>query len=135
MELFADVTAALEIQGREWPAILVLDGVHHLYDCRWFEEFFTYLIASLPHTSHVLILGRSKPPMPVWRMRSKQVLNVIDEKLLAFSPSDTEELFALHGLTEDVAIGAHRATFGRAADLIVFLDGRSDAPTESRSTR
>lgn len=122
MELFADVTAALELHGKKWPSILVLDGIHHLFDCRWFDEFFAFLVASMPHSSHALILSRSKPPTPVWRMRSKQVLNVIDEKLLAFSAAEAEELFARHGLDRNAAIKAHSETFGRAADIIGLLE-------------
>lgn len=135
MELFADATAALELRGKKWPSVLVLDGIHHLYDCRWFDEFFTFLIASMPHSSHVLILSRSKPPTPVWRMRSKQVLNVIDEKLLAFSQSEAEELFSRHGLGKDDAIKAHAQTFGRPADMIAVLESTTGAIPAVRQTR
>jgi len=122
IELFADVTAALELRGQSWPSVIVLDGIHHLYDCRWFPEFFSFFVASVPHTSHAVMIGRSRPAAPVWRMRSKQVLNVIDEKLLAFSISETRELFVLKGLDRDRAQSVHAATFGRPSEIMAFLE-------------
>lgn len=122
VELFADITAALELYEKEWPSLIVLDNVHHIFDCGWFEEFFAFLIASLPHTSHVILISRSKPPTPVWRLRSKQVLNVIDENALAFSAAEAVELFAKNGLNRDVAVRAQTQTFGRPADLIAFIE-------------
>lgn len=122
VELFADLTAALELYEQRWPDVLILDGVHHLYDCRWFDEFFLYLISSLPHDAHVVLISRSKPTAPVWRMRSKQVLNVIDEKLLTFSLNETSELFSRHGLSRSVAARVHRETFGRPAEIMALLE-------------
>ena len=134
-ELFADITAALELDDLNWPSLIVLDNVHHLYDCNWFGEFFAYLIASLPHTSHVILISRSKPPTPVWRLRSKQVLNVIEEKSLAFSPTEAVELAVKNGLNKDVAMEAQAQTFGRAADMIAFIlsagNGVAGAPQNS----
>lgn len=126
-ELFADLTAALELRGKKWPTILVLDGIHHLYDCRWFAEFFSVFIASIPHYSHVVMLGRSKPSTPVWRMRSKQVLNVIDEKLLAFSLAETQQLFSRRGFKDEMARNVHAATFGRPAEIMAFLESSNAA--------
>lgn len=122
VELFADITAALQLDDREWPSLIVLDNVHHLFDCSWFGEFFAFLIASLPHTSHVILISRSKPPTPVWRLRSKQVLSVIDERSLAFSPNEAVELFAKNGLTKDAAVKAHAQTFGRPAEMIALME-------------
>lgn len=117
LDLFADITAGLELRSKTWPSTLVLDGIHHLFDRPWFQEFFDYLIASTPVGSHTILLSRSKPPTPIWRMRSKQVLNVIDEKLLAFSPAEAEEFFILHG-SEGVHVEAALAeSFGNAGAL------------------
>jgi len=126
VELFADITAALELREKGWPSVIVLDNVHHLFDCSWFEEFFAFLIASLPHTSHVFLLSRSKPPTPVWRLRSKQILSVIDERSLAFSPTEAVELFAKNGLSKDAAVKAQAQTFGRPADMIEFIASAVD---------
>jgi len=126
IELFADVTAALELSGQDWPSVIVLDGIHHLYDCRWFPEFFSLFVASIPHKSHAVMIGRSRPAAPVWRMRSKQVLNVIDEKLLAFSLPETQELFDLKGLDHAAAQKVHASAFGRPSDIMAFLESASE---------
>ena len=124
LEMFADVTAQLELASCEWPRLIVLDGIHHLFDDVWFPEFFDLLIASIPRTTHVMMLSRSKPPNPLWRLRSKQVLNVIDEKLLAFSSNETEDLFVSYGLSRDEGKRAHSESYGRAGMLIKLLEAR-----------
>ena len=117
MTLFADVTAGLELRYKSWPSVFVLDGIHHLFDRPWFHDFFEHLVASTPVDSHTLMLSRSKPPTPIWRMRSKQVLNVVDEKLLAFSVAETREYFSSLGLTEADAAGVHAQSFGHIGVL------------------
>lgn len=121
-ELFADITAALELRELSWPELVVLDGLHHLYDCDWFEEFFHFLVMSVPYSSHIVLTARSRPSAPIWRMRSKQVLNVIDEKLLAFSLADTVRLFAGRGLEQEVAKSVHSRTFGRPGEIMSFIE-------------
>lgn len=117
LDLFADVAAGLELRQRDWPTVLVLDGIHHLFDRPWFHDFFEQLVFSIPVTSHAVMLSRSKPPTPIWRMRSKQVLNVIDEKLLVFSEDEAREYFALHGLPDVDVEAAVRESFGRVVGL------------------
>ena len=117
LDLFADITAGLELRGKTWPSVVVLDGIHHLFDRPWFQDFFDYLVASTPVGSHTIMLSRSKPPTPIWRLRSKQVLNVIDEKLLAFSPSEAEEFFAFYGASEVDVEAALAESFGHAGGL------------------
>jgi len=127
LDLFADLTAGLELRSKLWPSVLVLDGIHHLFDRPWFHDLFEYLIASTPVNSHTLMLSRSKPPTPIWRMRSKQVLNVIDEKLLAFSPSEASELFAHHGVGGVDVDAALAESFGHAGGLTQILHARTSA--------
>ena len=117
LDLFADVTAGLELRAKVWPSVLVLDGIHHLFDRPWFQDFFDYLVASTPIGSHTVMLSRSKPPTPIWRLRSKQVLNVIDEKLLAFSLEEAQEFFAFHGVADLDAAAAVAESFGHAGGL------------------
>lgn len=117
LDLFADVIAGLELRSKEWPSLLVLDGIHHLFDRPWFHDLFDQLVASMPAHAHALILSRSKPPTPVWRMRSKQVLNVIDEKLLAFSAAEARDFFAHHGVGGVDADAAVTVSFGHAGGL------------------
>lgn len=115
---FGPTELIAELAGRKAPSMLVLDNIHHLYDCKWFPEFFSTLMRSIPDNCHLILLGRSKPPAPVWRLRSKQVLNIIDERLLAFSLAEATALFKTHGLTSYAAAMAHRQSFGRAAELV-----------------
>jgi ATP/maltotriose-dependent transcriptional regulator MalT len=125
LEMFAEMLTTLEAESREWPRVLVLDGVDHLFDTSWFSEFFAMMMASLPPSAHVLVLSRAKPPNPLWRLRSKQVVNVIDEKLLAFSRAETEKLFSLHGRrSRREAAAAHKECYGRAGKLIRLLESR-----------
>ncbi|HUR97906.1 MAG TPA: AAA family ATPase [Pyrinomonadaceae bacterium] len=100
------------------PLLIVLDGIHHLFDAEWFGEFFSLLLSSLPENANLLLLCRSKPPSPLWRLRSKQQLNVIDEKLLAFNLAETVELLKQTGGSRSDAERAHAATFGRIAKLL-----------------
>lgn len=105
------------------PLLITLDGIHHLFDAPWFGEFFSLLLSSLPENTNLLLLCRSKPPNPLWRMRSKQQLNVIDEKLLAFNLAETVELTSAHGFCRADAERAHAATFGRISKLLQLLEG------------
>jgi ATP/maltotriose-dependent transcriptional regulator MalT len=64
-----------------------------------------------------MLLGRSLPPAPLWRMRSKQTLCVLDEEALAFTPDEARRLYATYGLSPERAEVALRETRGRAATL------------------
>lgn len=106
-------------QGAD-KSLIVLDDIHHIFDAAWFDDFFNLLLYSLPMETHLLLLCRSKPPSPLWRLRSKQMLNVIDEKVIAFNTSETEELFAAMSLPAAEAREAHRQSFGRISKLLQF---------------
>src|ERR1043165_9181290 len=43
MAIFLDIVSGLETADRQHPPLLVLDGIHHLFDAEWFGEFFTVL--------------------------------------------------------------------------------------------
>jgi len=122
INLFAEAESELVYH----PYYIVLDDIHHLFDAEWFGEFFTLLLSSLPDTARVILLCRSKPPNPLWRLRSKQQLNVIDEKLLAFDLAETAELMKRSGLRRSDAELAHSATFGRISKLIELVRGHTD---------
>jgi ATP/maltotriose-dependent transcriptional regulator MalT len=122
VEFLTRVMTAFEKKSRPWPSTVVLDGIHHLFDSDWFGELFGLLIASLPSDTHLITTCRSKPPSPLWRLRSKQVLNVVDEKLLAFSQTEAEELFSRAGAKRDDARRSHRAVFGHAGKLVRALE-------------
>jgi ATP/maltotriose-dependent transcriptional regulator MalT len=101
--------------------LIVLDDLHRIFDAEWFGPFFHLLLYSLPENCRLLLLCRSKPPNPLWRLRSKQMLNVIDEKLLAFDPGETAQLFKGKGLSPEEISKAHADSFGRLSRLIVHL--------------
>jgi ATP/maltotriose-dependent transcriptional regulator MalT len=104
------------------PLLIVLDGIHHVFDAPWFGEFFSLLLSSLPENTNLLLLCRSKPPNPLWRLRSKQQLNVMDEKVLAFNLAETVQLVKRAGLDRRHAERAHAAIFGRISNLLQFVN-------------
>lgn len=103
------------------PRLIVLDDIHHLFDAPWFDDFFNLLLYSLPPETHLLLLCRSKPPGPLWRLRSKQMLNVLDEKVIAFTIGETRELFASLDRPRAGSERAHRDSFGRISRLLQFV--------------
>ena len=111
-------------------SLIVLDDIHHIFDAAWFGDFFHLLLYSLPAETHLLLLCRSKPPSPLWRLRSKQMLNVLDEKVLAFTLPETEALFDGIGLSASCAQKAHRQCFGRISKLLQFAEDLSAISTQ-----
>jgi len=67
------------------------------------------------------MLCRSKPPSPLWRLRSKQVLNVIEEDQLAFTTDETEALFRMLDSTADPS-AAQEEAFGRVGKLVELAE-------------
>jgi len=102
------------------PLLLVIEDLHLVYDAEWVIPFFQRLLPLLPSEVHVIITCRSLPPTPLWRMRSKQTLRVIEESELAFNFEETRQLFSTYGLNEDHARAALRETNGRAAAISNF---------------
>ncbi|MFN2500813.1 MAG: AAA family ATPase [Pyrinomonadaceae bacterium] len=104
------------------PALIVLDDIHHIFDAVWFDEFLNLLLYSLPPGCHALLLSRSKPPSPLWRLRSKQMLNVIEERVIAFTADETQQLFNAKGAAKRDATRAHKQSFGRVSKLLQFIN-------------
>lgn len=99
------------------PLLIVLDDLHLVYDAEWVVPFFRRLLPLLPPEVHVMLVSRSLPPAPLWRMRSKQTLHVIDEPELAFTVPEARRLFGAHGLSDIAACQAWERTRGRAGLL------------------
>jgi LuxR family transcriptional regulator, maltose regulon positive regulatory protein len=116
-QLLAKVSAKTEK-----PILIVLDDVHNVFDAEWFAEFFVALLYMLSPNIHLLLLSRTKPPQPLWRLRSKQVLGVIDEKLLAFNLDETKEFFIQQGIPVSFVLKAHSESFGRISRLKQFAE-------------
>ena len=99
------------------PLLVVIDDLHLVYDAEWVVPFFRRWLPLLPPEVHVVLLGRSLPPTPLWRMRSKQTLCVLEEETLAFTLEEARALYASYGLPGACADAALRETRGRAATL------------------
>jgi LuxR family maltose regulon positive regulatory protein len=119
-QFLVDIFAKTETVLRDEPLLIVLDDLHRVFDADWFGDFFNLLLHSVPLNAHLLMLCRSKPSAPLWRLRSKQVLNVIDENLLAFSPAETAELFGRLDLPDKLAAASQAASLGRISKLLQF---------------
>jgi ATP/maltotriose-dependent transcriptional regulator MalT len=112
-----------ELLDSNEPLLVVLDDLHLVYDAEWMVPFFRRLLPLLPPEVHVMLLGRSLPPTPLWRMRSKQTLCVVDEAALAFTLAEARRLYATYGLEPERAESALIETRGRAA----LIDARARA--------
>lgn len=99
------------------PFLIVLDDLHSVFDAAWFNEFFDSFVPLLAPNIHLLMIARTLPPLQIWRLRSKQILGVIDEKLLTFNLEETQEFFRSHRLSPTAARSAFKRTYGRIAKL------------------
>ncbi len=113
---YAEVMAHIA-EHAEQPLLIVLDDLHLIYDAPWFGPFLSRLLPLLPRTTHLLLVGRGVPPAPLWRLRSKQSLGMIEETALAFTLEESKELLAHLDLSEAETVAAWRQTHGRAALL------------------
>lgn len=123
LRLFAEYFAGELQEHAGDPLMIVLDDLHQVYDANWVAPFFSRLVSLLPRDVHLLICGRSLPPGPLWRLRSKQVLAVIEESALAFTEDEAREL--LDGGTSGASVAlVLKDSRGRAA-LVDEIAGRS----------
>jgi LuxR family maltose regulon positive regulatory protein len=120
---FLNMVSELETAEKDHRPLLVLDGIDHLFDAEWFGGLFNILQPSISRTADLLFLCRSKPPYPLWRLRSKQQLDVIDEKTLAFDRDETILLLKQIGRPQAEAVRIHAETFGRVSKLLPFISG------------
>lgn len=109
----------LSERGAE-PLLIVIEDLHLIYDADWVAPFFSRLLPLLPADVHVLITCRSMPPAPLWRLRSKQMLRVVDEQELSFTVEEAVRLFATYGLSEEYARIALCQTGGRPSLIADF---------------
>ncbi|MFN2455018.1 MAG: AAA family ATPase [Pyrinomonadaceae bacterium] len=99
------------------PLLIVIDDLHLIYDAQWVVPFFRRMLPLLPAEAHVFIIGRSIPPAPLWRMRSKQILCLIEESELAFNLHEANELFDSYDLAQVDARAMLEQAHGRASVL------------------
>jgi LuxR family maltose regulon positive regulatory protein len=119
-ELVADGLVYQLTDAKSEPLLLVIEDLHLVYDADWLVPFFRRFLPLLPADVHVLITCRSLPPAPLWRLRSKQMLRVVEESELAFTIDEAIALFETYGLSEEHARIAWSQTNGRAATISEF---------------
>jgi LuxR family maltose regulon positive regulatory protein len=126
-----------ELSESSEPVLVVIDDLHLVYDAEWVVPFFRRWLPLLPREVHVMLLGRSLPPTPLWRMRSKQTLCVLEEETLAFTLEEARALYASYGLPAASAPAALGETRGRAAtlDARARRDGLAGQPERSAAAR
>jgi ATP/maltotriose-dependent transcriptional regulator MalT len=103
------------------PRLIVLDNVHHLFDAEWFSDFFKQLVISLDTNARLLMLCRSKPNAPLWRLRSKQMLNVIDETMLELTEQEALEIGLTRGVSKEIALSILKRSYGRVGNFAKIL--------------
>lgn len=116
------------------PVLIVLDDVHYIFDAPWFADFFGSLLYSLDPATHLLMLSRSSPDFPLWRLRSKQVLGVLDEELLFFNDAEAAEFLAGYGLDAQTAQEIYKKSFGRIAKLKSLAEAAAAAAAAAASS-
>ena len=119
-ELLAEGFVFQLSEQRAEPLLVIIEDLHLVYDSDWVVPFFHRLLPLLPSDVHLIITCRSLPPTPLWRLRSKQMLRVIDEPELAFTLEETLRLFETYGLGAEHARIALQNTSGRAAAIANF---------------
>lgn len=106
------------VEDESHRLLIVIEDLHLVFDSEWLVPFLHRVLPLLPTEVHMIITSRTVPPAPLWRMRSKQTLSVIDEATLAFTRPEAIELFESFGLTSEEASVAWVHTHGRAGALI-----------------
>jgi LuxR family maltose regulon positive regulatory protein len=106
----------------EKPLLVVLDDLHCVYDAEWFPSFFATFLPLFSANAHLLMTARSLPPFPLWRLRSKQKLSIVEEPLLAFTSEETAEYFTSRGLCRHAAALAQNESYGRIGKLKQFAE-------------
>ncbi|MDF2977467.1 MAG: malT [Actinomycetospora sp.] len=86
--------------------VLVLDDYHVLSDPR-VHEGVEFLLAYLPPTLHLVLAGRSDPPLPLARLRARRELTEIRAADLGFRPDEAAALLCAVG---DAAFDAEAVT-------------------------
>jgi len=119
-ELLAEAFVFQLSESNSQPLLIVIEDLHLVYDADWVVSFFRRLLPLLPVDVHLLITCRSLPPAPLWRLRSKQMLNVVEETELAFNLDEAVGLFETYGLGEEPARVAWDRTNGRASTIAEF---------------
>jgi len=124
------VRLAAELASQAQPVVLVLDGVSNLIDQRWADDL-DFLLRHAGQRLRLVFIGRWEPPLPLYRYRLVGRLGEVRGEDLAFTPDETADLLAVHGveLSERALAGLVRHTEGWAAGsrlVAMALAGHGD---------
>lgn len=84
--LLNDIAAAPD------DVILILDD-YHVIDSQPLHDALTFLLDHLPLHAHVILAGRSDPPLPLARLRARGQLAEIRANALRFTPDEAVDFF------------------------------------------
>lgn len=73
--------------------IVVLDNIHHTFTANWSAPVLYRILQMLPENVHFILLARVAPGFTFSRMRSKQTMDQLDDRALAFTADEVTELF------------------------------------------
>lgn len=79
------------------PLILVIDDFHLVTESRILSAI-TLMIEHLPPHVHLVLAGRTDPPLPLARWRAQGILAEIRQDMLRFIRSETVELLSISGM-------------------------------------
>lgn len=111
----------LESSTLKGDLLIVLDDLHNVFDAEWFETFFKGLLSYQLPNVHIMLLSRSKPPFPLWRLRSKQQLGFLEESLLLFTVGELEELLKTEKFSLKKIKQIHKDSYGRISKILELL--------------
>jgi LuxR family maltose regulon positive regulatory protein len=122
-----------EIEGLPAKSIMVLDD-YHLIDSKPVHDVINFLIEYLPPTIHMVISGRTDPPLPISRLRVRGEVNEVRTPELRFTQKEVAAfLNDLMGfdLSADGIAALEARTEGWVASLklaALSMQGRDDWP-------
>jgi len=141
----SSVDAILAVMINELSAVdkdnhIFLDD-YHVIEKSEIRQVLAYLIEHVPARVHIVIAGRSDPPLPISRLRAYGQLVEIHQADLRFSTTEASTLFNQHpgtSLTGEQITAIESRTEGWIAGLqqvALSLQGRYDATDVVRAFR
>ncbi len=119
------------------PVLLCFDD-YHLIEERDIHQFLARLIDRLPESASIILISRTRPPLPTARLRVRSQLVELSADDLRFSAEETEKFIqANHGLslTENQITALTEKTEGWAAAIhlasLVITSGRLRSDPEA----
>jgi LuxR family maltose regulon positive regulatory protein len=122
-----------EIERLPEKSIIVLDD-YHLIDSKPVHDIINFLIEYLPATIHLVISGRTDPPLPISRLRVQGDVNEVRTAQLRFSKNEVAAFFNDRmgfDLSSDGIAALETRTEGWIASLklaALSMQGRDDWP-------